>query len=78
MKPKPTLKVELSVRKCDDRYIRMAPHSNDAKSFVLEEAPKYGTLYPEGRYLDLLVLDGYDFNEVAEYFESYNDDSGGI
>lgn len=73
MRPKPTPSKELSVDKFIN-HIRFTPHSNDAKSFILSEAYKYGWCIdvPDGTF-SLEVSSGYNVDKVAEYFESYND-----
>lgn len=75
MRRKPTPKVELLVRKLGVgvMMIELIPYSYDARELVVREAPQYGSLYTEGKRFHLVVLPGYDLDEVAEYFESYNE-----
>lgn len=74
MKPRPRPNTELSVTKFRvASLIRFTLHSNDARLFVIKEAPRYGSVYTEGADIDLIVSAGYDLDEVAEYFESYNE-----
>lgn len=76
MKPVPTPKQELAVRPDGGRFIRITPHSSDAEAWLVEEAIKFGQLFKpvvgDKKYL-LIVDDGYEPGEVAEYLNSYND-----
>jgi len=73
MKVRPIPKKEL----CVDKFIfhlRLTSHSNDATEFILSEVSKFGSyIYIQPNMYSLEVSSGYDINEVAEYFESYND-----
>jgi len=76
MKAKPTPEKELVIiRRAIVNIISFVIHSNDAREFVIKEAPQFGSLHMENNNnLFLIVSPGYDFNEVAEYLESYNED----
>lgn len=53
--------------------IRITTHSADARAFVEQNAPDFGRLYPENGYWTLFVSDGYAYQEVVDYLNSYND-----
>ncbi len=76
MNPSPKPKQGLSVTRYS-KHIALTTHSADAKEFVLDNAPKYGyCILLTGRFsleVSLEVFDGYDVDEVARYFESYNE-----
>lgn len=77
MKPVPTPKQEVIVRKDGGRFIRVTTHTADAEAWLVKHAPAFGLLFGaiiEGEKEQLLIVyEGYDVNEVADYLDSYND-----
>ncbi len=73
MKSKPRPSKELIVLKYT-KHIHLIYHSRDAEVFIATEAPNYGFVRKLDNLYSLEIQAGYDLNEVAEYFESYNDD----
>lgn len=74
MRSKPRPSKELIILKYTP-HIHLIYHSRDAELFVATEAPNYGTVIKLDNLYSLQVQAGYNLDEVAEYFESYNDDN---
>lgn len=78
MKPKPRPKellVQLHIP--HSHIVEIYAHSDDARQWIVENAPGFGNLYPpdvvRDRYL-LFVPPTFDVDEVIAYIDSYNDE----
>lgn len=76
MMTKPAPSAELLVviwQASGQQWIEMWPMSQDAKLFVAENAPKFGKLFEYELPWKLFVYPVFNFQEVVDYFNSYND-----
>jgi len=74
MKPKPKPKQELAIIPFPAKnIIRLAPASSDATQFLENECKKFGSILKRRYFYYLFISDQWDFWEVVEYLESYNE-----
>lgn len=73
-KPQPIKRLMLSTKCKEIRLISIQWRDDETLQWAMSEGSTYGQIIKVGNALHLYVSAVYDYDEVVEYLDSYNDD----